>query len=341
MMLLLTASRAALAQEPTARRAAAATGGASTPDPASTAENASLEEAVRKNSKLFQAKNTRSLFDPPVDAAAPTEEYLPQMARDSRPPDRGLLRQTSAFLTWIEGDDLGFTDVDTKAIFALPTFSEDAPLILTPGYSLHVLDGPSVTDLPGQLHDFYLDTRWIVPFSPTMALDMGITPGWFSDLETGNDDAFRLGARLVGVFTCSPTLKFAVGVAYLDRDDVEFFPLGGVIWTPSEDSVWDLTLPRPKIAQRFWCDEDCERWWYVAGEFGGGSWAIGRASGAEDVVNYYDLRVMLGLEQKNLAAGTSGLFEVGYVFNRRLEYESGFGDFDPGDTFLVRAGMAF
>ena len=74
---------------------------------------------------------------------------------------------------------------------------------------------------------------------------------------------------------------------------------------------------------------------YVSGELGGGTWAIERVSHANDLATYHDLRVCVGIEtvQKN---GQSTAFEVGYLFDRRLEYTSGIGNMPLDDSVIFR-----
>ena len=104
---------------------------------------------------------------------------------------------------------------------------------------------------------------------------------------------------------------------------------------------WEIVFPKPRFSWRFDRQENRERWVYLAGEFGGGSWAVERASGgADDVATYSDWRLIGGLEMK-YSSGRSLLFEVGYVFNRELEYKSDLGNFEPDDTVMLRAGVTF
>jgi hypothetical protein len=241
--------------------------------------------------------------------------------------------------TWLAGSDLGFTDIELTSEWEFPTISQYSLLTLTPGYGLHLVDGPATPDLPGRLHDISLDLEWVNPLSEEWAIELGLTPGLYSDFKQGTDKAFRLGARIVGYYTVSPELRFAAGIAFLDRKDEEFFPLGGIVWTPDADTSLELVLPRPKYAHRFNQCGDTEDWWYIAGEFGGGSWAVERATGVVDVANYRDWRLAVGWEHQ-AKAGPSGLFEVGYVLDRHLEYNSG-GVFTPDNAFLIRATIGF
>jgi hypothetical protein len=99
-------------------------------------------------------------------------------------------------------------------------------------------------------------------------------------------------------------------------------------------------FPNPKISQRLTTIRNTDIWGYVAGEYGGGKWTVARANGAGDVVEYNDLRALLGLEWFNLS-GARGHFEVGYVFDRHIIYRSGTPTAKPSDTVLLRAGLTF
>jgi hypothetical protein len=79
----------------------------------------------------------------------------------------------------------------------------------------------------------------------------------------------------------------------------------------------------------------------VSAEYGGGAWTIRRANGTSDDFDYNDIRVMLGAETFS-QRGIHGNFEVGFVCDRQLVYRSGDPSrFDPSDTMMLRAGVAY
>jgi hypothetical protein len=49
---------------------------------------------------------------------------------------------------------------------------------------------------------------------------------------------------------------------------------------------------------------------------------------------------LLGVERR-LNGGAGFRVEVGYVFGRDVEFESGDGNFQPRDTVLIRGGLTF
>jgi hypothetical protein len=321
------------------------------------AGGAAAQEFSEQASGEAQSSPTR---DPWLDETVSTASY-PTLAQAGPPPtdyyQQGAPQQPDVFAplpwgpwrefkargTWLGGSDLDFVELETWSIFALPTFSLETPIVFTPFYGLHLADGPKLPDLPAELHDIYLDVNWIFNVKPDpgeWSAHLAVRPGLFSDFQQDHDGAFRLQARGLVIYRYSETLTFVAGGQWLDREDVPFLPLGGIIYTPDENTSIELLSPRSKLAKRVaWCG-GCSTWAYLAAEFGGESWAIERTSGLSDQAAYSDLRLMLGLERKS-DLGPMAFVEAGWVFNRHLEYESGTPDFDPDDAFLLRAGIGF
>ena len=107
---------------------------------------------------------------------------------------------------------------------------------------------------------------------------------------------------------------------------------------------YELIFPHPRIAKRvYWfgaCTEDEQDWIYVAGELGGGIWAIERAGGVLDTVDYTDYRAFVGIERKILF-GFNTRLELGYVFGRKLRFNTATPDFKPNDTVMIRGGIVY
>nr|MDQ3329957.1 hypothetical protein [Planctomycetota bacterium] len=116
-------------------------------------------------------------------------------------------------------------------------------------------------------------------------------------------------------------------------------PVFGLLHSPSDDLKLELVFPRPRILKRVGQEAGAETWAYAAGELGGGSWAIERRNGMDDVASYRDYRVLLGLEQKQLKSWAAAV-EAGYVFGRELEYASGRGDYSPNGTLILRLALS-
>jgi hypothetical protein len=222
----------------------------------------------------------------------------------------------------------------------VPCPTRENPLLITPGFGAHVLDGPNNPDLPGTLYDAYVQFRWLGKINCMWGYDLVVTPGYYSDFENVGDDAFRPTGRAIAMYEWSPTIQLLFGAVYLNREDVSVLPAAGLIYQPCDGVRWEIIMPRPRYARRISQSCDREDWWYVVGEFGGGSWEITRANDTQDVVTLSDYRLMLGYETK-LCGGAGRLFEIGYVFGRQFEYTSGPQTYDLDSSFVARAGITF
>ncbi len=257
--------------------------------------------------------------------------------------------------TWLGGSsgEVGVHDIEMSATFAFPFqfFTQQAavnqaPLLVTPGFTLHLWDGPAdpTADMPAQTYDAYLDVAWQPEFNPQFAADLAVRIGVYSDFEKINSNSVRIIGRALGVYTMNPQMRLAAGIVYLDRQEVKLLPAGGLIWTPNEDRRYHILFPNPKLARRVsWSYfGSADVWAYVSAEYGGGSWTIERAmGGTSDVVDYNDYRVLLGMEWET-ARGFKGDVAIGFVWNRELLYATGSpSSFKPRDTGLLRAGFSF
>jgi hypothetical protein len=238
----------------------------------------------------------------------------------------------------------GQNDLESKAILALPCPTRDSPLVITPGFTVHYLDGPAGVDLPPRLFEAYTQFRWLSQVTPQLGLDLAITPGVFSDFNQNSSESFRLTGHGAAAWTYNPTTKFVLGAAYLDLPKNSIIPVGGIIWTPNDEIKLDILFPNPKISKRIHCfdtyNKDVETWVYVAGEFANDAWAIAHSDGSNDLVVLRDNRVILGLERK-IRGGLTANVEVGYVFGRHISFNSDIPDFEPEDTVLLRGGLMY
>lgn len=253
------------------------------------------------------------------------------------------LRSEFTWLAPIGGEtEFGMSTLELYSTFALPVFyNTESPLLITPGFAARWLEGPQdPADLPPRLYDAYLDAAWKPRVTPWLSGDLGVRVGVYSDFGNVSTDALRLMGRGLGVLRLTPTTQIALGAVYLDRIPVKVLPAGGIIWTPTPDRRYEIVFPNPRLAKRL-IDIGTTEWWcYVAGEYGGGRWAVERIGDVEDDFGYNDIRVIGGLEWTALS-GMSGFFEVGYVFDREIIFQNSPFQFDPDDTIMVRGGLSF
>ncbi|MGI9430414.1 MAG: hypothetical protein ACR2NM_17260, partial [Bythopirellula sp.] len=203
--------------------------------------------------------------------------------------------------TWLAGDhgpqDFEINRTEIAATFGVPVMHNvDTPLLVTPGFAFNWLEGPvgdpmppmmmpRGPDLPGQLYDAYLDLSWYPHPFEWFGAELGFRTGVWTDFDSVNSQSVRFLGRGLGVISVSPQMEVLIGVVYLDRLRVKLLPAGGVHWRPNQD--WDLYLvfPNPKLRRRFQSIGNTEWWWYVAGEYGGGSWTVNRV-GLDDRIDY-------------------------------------------------------
>lgn len=231
---------------------------------------------------------------------------------------------------------LGVTSLDLKGTLK---FARWPFLFVTPRAGWHFLDGPPTTDLPPRLFDFSLDTTVYLPLNDRWTVQASVAPGIYTDGKATRD-SFRMSGRGLVFYRWSQQLQLAGGFVYLGRQDVTALPAVGVVYQPTDDLKLDIIMPKPRIGYRYHHDLERERWVYMTGEFGGGTWAVRRVSGADDVATYGDLQLLLGIEHKEPGA-LNWQLEGGYVFSRKVEYVSGIGDTNLPGTAVLRMVLSF
>lgn len=301
----------------------------------------------------------------------PTDPYLQGAGPFAAcPPATKLLqdiRLTYGWLAPIGSNFFSTNDFDLNATFAFPFFyNQQTPLLVTPGFGLHLWDGPDTTvsgvDLPPRVYDAYLDAAWNPQLVPWLGAELGARVGVFSDFTKITGKSVRVQARALADLAFSPAFQIKAGVIFLDRNHIKWLPAGGVVWTPNADCRFDILFPNPRLAHRWTTLGTCEWWYYVRGEYpGGGTWTVRRASpapagsppppnraGQLDSVDYNDIRVALGLEFIRTSS-LHGFFEVGTAFDREILFfpvtDSGIAEpvskFRPSTTVFLGAGVAF
>jgi len=279
--------------------------------------------------------------EPPAQISPPVKAESPSEARP------GMFQKAIFDATWLGrmgSSGMGMYDLELKTVLALPAPTPDSPLLITPGFAVHYMDGPDDVEMPPRLYDAYCQFRWLHRFSPELGVDLAVAPGVFSDFEQSSSEAFRMTGHGAAAWTWSETTKVVFGAGYFNRLDVKVLPIGGLIWTPSEDVSFEMLFPQPRLAWRiYWTGQytwEIQDWVYFAAEFGGGTWAIAREGSEPDLVDITDYRLIAGFERKRFRA-LATRFEIGYVFGRKITYRNGDPEFDPSNTVMVRAGLRY
>jgi hypothetical protein len=242
-------------------------------------------------------------------------------------------------------DNLGWTEFGLDLVTALPFFTRENPIIITPSYDIHFLDRPIGFDLPPRLHDVAIDFHVFRVFGNHWIADFAVQPGLYADdYSFDSSEALRFNGRALGVYAPTIETKYALGVTYLDGGWSKVVPVVGVIYKPNDDVEYQILFPTPRIAWRLpWTNipgKD-ERWMFISVEYGNQAWAFEQSNGEGDVLAYRDYRAILGIERK-IVGGISHRLEIGYVFNRDMKIASvGPNDISMDNSLIARAGISY
>ncbi|MDB4532849.1 hypothetical protein N9248_00930 [bacterium] len=253
-------------------------------------------------------------------------------------------------------DMLGMNDFDTSVVFAFPNFLFlRQPLYIVPSFSLHLWSGPQTiepggSDLPSKAYSAFLDVGWESDPSQMYGTEFGLRFGGFSEFGVWNSRSFRVMGKALANFRLTPTTVMKGGIYYVNRVDIKLVPAFGFQCQPNPQTRLDLYFPQPRFSRYCRTVGTRDVWWYLSGDYGGGSWTIKRTAanyaGDEESIAIDDLRAVMGLEwgkSETLKLGRRAAFaEIGYVFNRKVKYRSNPQDnFDPKDSFMFRVGLGY
>ena len=241
------------------------------------------------------------------------------------------------------GADLNHSFFETSVKLGVPLGNFENILGVTPSFRTDFLDADAAlgTDVPAELFETGVTFFYRRPLNEQLSV-MGIfRPSIRSDFTT-SQNAFRLfGLGLVN-WECVPDeLTISAGAVFLDRADLPLLPAVGLTWTPQPTLKADLQFPTSKLSYRIAKDGSrSETWSYLSAGIGGNTWAVTRASGLSDELTLRDIRLVLGVD--HLTNGGGGWFaEIGYLFNRRIEYEVDQSQFRLDDGLLMQAGWRY
>jgi hypothetical protein len=275
-------------------------------------------------------KDSGSANPPAPGAAETSDQPITLEGPPAAPAVAGLAdflgyRYATGALEWIPGggNQFGMFSIDWDHYQKAGIASG-----LDAGMEFHFLSGPDNTDMPARVYDFSLGYQHRDRLGP-LAFDVAASVLAASDFIGSARKGVLFPAHAVGFLSVLPEMNLVFGVDYLDRGDVKLLPVGGLIWTPRPDMRYELVFPRPRAV--FQLTEDYRV--YLAGELGGGSWAVERVAFFNDLATYRDLRLCIGLEWDD-KKGPRPSFEIGYLFDRSLKYSSGIGNMRLDDAVM-------
>jgi hypothetical protein len=189
--------------------------------------------------------------------------------------------------------------------------------------------------MPPRVFNFSLGYQRRKQIGSSFTYDVAAAVMAASDFEGSSRRGIRFPAHAVGYYAVDPNLDLALGADFLDREDIQILPVAGFVWRPDPDVRVELLFPRPRIDFQL---TDCNRL-FLRGGLGGGTWAVERDGGADDLATYYDLQIGVGLDRRGEHGWQS--FEIAYLFDRKLEYASQVGDYQPAGTVMIRTVSSY
>ena len=240
--------------------------------------------------------------------------------------------------------------IDLALAFGCPNFWRSTqPLYIAPSFSLNLFDGPKSStgaDLPGQTYSAFLDFSWQSDPRRIIGAELNFNFGGFSQFGHYTADSTLFRGKGVGVFRITPASTFKLGIYYLDRVKIKLLPAVGVLWRPNPFTKVDIFFPEPKYSHYLSTLGTQDLWWYISGEYGGGSWTIKRDDGRNDQFDANDIRLLLGFEWGPSERMRAGLrtwhFELGYVGGREIVYRNNPQDnLDLSDGWMIRLGLGY
>ena len=116
-----------------------------------------------------------------------------------------------------------------------------------------------------------------------------------------------------------------LGATYVDRINTNVLPVAGFIYTPNDDAEYKLVFPGcrrfPGGCRGPTCPASTNAGCTSAANSAAAQWAVERTTAPPIELDVTDWRVFIGLERK-IVGGLSRRVELGYVFARKLEYQS-------------------
>lgn len=263
--------------------------------------------------------------------------------------------------TWVNGKDatnqMQTDDIDFATTMNFPNFFwSGRPLHVSPIFDLSLWSGPQYSiegeGLPPRAYAALVDFKWEPMLTPQFGANLDFSLGIYSDFSAVTTDAIRYPSAALAVLNLSPTFTLKAGAEYFDRVQVGWLPAGGVLWQPNPRVYWDIYFPRPKLSQYLTTVGNTDLWWYLWGEYGGGSWYVAFDEPVPGGVVPYktrmdidDYRIGIGFEWRH-QCNLRGHCELAYVFNRKLVFASDGSSDGPqnqslADSVMLRAGFAY
>ena len=239
--------------------------------------------------------------------------------------------------------DVDVFELDLDVPIASPTGIGNV-FTFTPEFNTRMFDGPSPPigqpGFPNDLYRFGWDFAYSWQNPRGWSGELAFNPSINTDFEKSLDiDAVNWDARGIGFLPVSPTLTLALGAMYWDRVDDRILPYAGVIWLPNDRWELRLVFPEPRISYFIGHLWGRPTWVYARAEYDVEAWQVESPDGVRNQLEMSDWRLMFGARKEQSWGQT--FVEIGWVFDRQIEYAHTAPSFEFGEAFLLRGGLRF
>lgn len=204
---------------------------------------------------------------------------------------------------------------------------------LSGAYDIWAIDGSGGIKLPDRVAALRLDFSFVKRDSNGSALQFDLYPGIYSDLEDVSLEDLYLPFQVLGIQAFNPQISGLIGVAIYPGFDRSFDPRFGIRYAPVESVRLDLMYPESRVTFR---PDILELY----------------AGVRHDAVNEFrleenDPRDSFAFRETRMYVGAAWPLndllrfnvELGYAFNREVDFDRNESSRDWGDAVSLRVGI--
>lgn len=280
---------------------------------------------------------------------------------DPRPVRKSLFQGFSGNFTYLPDSgkyQSGQYQIEGAVSLGVPVPNTDSVFLISPLISWTQMTMPQelnfLFDKQKKLIKTGASIEYLLPLCNSLLFDGNIDLFYASDGKAGGNDTFRINGYGALIWKMGPTAELVLGASYNDVTKNSIFPIGGILWRPSENLYMELLFPRPKIAWRLpetWCGA-CKvpYWFYVSGEYTAerwqieSEWQISERNNSNFDFRYEDIRIAVGIERKGLNE-INWAIEGGIVLDRSLKFQSSeeklYMKYQPGTVGFARLKVMY
>ena len=206
-------------------------------------------------------------------------------------------------------------DADYELGYYRDVFTGDIDLNIN--CDLTILPDSARLALPDQLMALALDVGWTWRYLNGSAIQVRIAPGIYSDFEEFGGGAFSIPMSIAGIYAFNSNLSGIAGLQFRPSWELAVMPIVGAVWEISDQARLEAMLPESKLTVIV------DDLWQI---FGGIAWnntsyAIrDKSTYDRKQITFEDWRANFGSTYL-LSDGFHLVGELGYVFNRTVEFE--------------------